>query len=310
MQPIVNYIKHPYSLIDALVHNFGQWLPDSTYIRLRYRCQMGKRLNLKHPKTFQEKLQWLKLHDHNPEYTKMVDKVLVKEYVASKVGSEYVIPLLGVWDKPEDIEWDLLPNRFVLKTNHSGGNTGVVICHDKSTFDRQLAISKLNASLRGDVYKNLREWPYKNVKKKVFAEEFVESKPDVSDLTDYKWYCFNGEPKYCQVIQNRTTKETIDFFDTDWNHQDFVGMNPAAAPAAVSPAKPSNLDIQIKIARELSKGTSFSRIDLYETEKNTFFGEVTFYPFSGYGVFTPNQYNEMLGKMLTLPGEQVGGGNY
>ena len=308
MQPIVNYIKHPYSLIDALVHNFGQWLPDSTYIRLRYRCQMGKRLNLKHPKTFQEKLQWLKLHDHNPEYTKMVDKVLVKEYVASKVGSEYVIPLLGVWDKPEDIEWDLLPNRFVLKTNHSGGNTGVVICHDKSTFDRQLAISKLNASLRGDVYKNLREWPYKNVKKKVFAEEFVESKPDVSDLTDYKWYCFNGEPKYCQVIQNRTTKETIDFFDTDWNHQDFVGMNPAAAPAAVSPAKPSNLDIQIKIARELSKGTSFSRIDLYETEKNTFFGEVTFYPFSGYGVFTPNQYNEMLGKMLTLPGEQVGGG--
>lgn len=298
MQPIINYIKHPAYLGDALVHNFGQWLPDSTYIKLRYRFLMGKRLDLKNPRTFQEKLQWLKLHDHNPEYTTMVDKVKVKDYVASKVGPQYVIPLLGVWDKAEDIEWEKLPRRFVLKTNHSGGNSGVIICRDKETFDREDAIRKLNASLRADIYKNLREWPYKNVEKKVFAEEYVETKPDVTDLPDYKWYCFNGEPKYCQVIQNRTTAETIDFYDQDWRRQEFFGLNPAA--------QPKNLSTQIRIAKALSKDIPYARIDLYETGDNVYFGEITFYPASGLGVFEPREYGAILGKMLELPGEKLG----
>ena len=310
MQPILNYIKHPVNLIDSLVKNFGQWLPDSTYIKLRYRCQMGKRLNLKNPQTFQEKLQWLKLHDRNPEYTKMVDKVLVKDYVSSVIGPEYVVPLLGVWDRPEDIDWDALPDRFVLKTNHSGGNTGVVICRDKKTFDRETAIKRLNASLQNDVYRGLREWPYKNIKKKVFAEEFLEAAPSVRDLPDFKWYCFDGEPKYCQVIQDRTTKETIDFFDTEWNHQEFVGLNPAAGPAAVTPSRPKHLEEQVAIARKLSQGMPFSRIDLYEIGEKEYFGEITLYPASGFGEFNPSQYSEILGKMLSLPGEPVGGGNY
>lgn len=301
MQPIINYIKHPADFCDSLVHKYGQWLADSTYLKLRYRFQMGTRLNLKDPRTFQEKLQWLKLHDHNPIYTTMVDKVLVKDYVSSIVGSQYVIPLLGVWDRPEEIEWDNLPDKFVLKTNHSGGNTGVIICHDKTTFDRQDAINKLNASLSWDVYKDLREWPYKNVIKKVFAEEFVETQPKVKDLPDYKWYCFNGEPKYCQVIQNRTTNETIDFFDISWNHQEFIGLNPNANHASIPPSKPANLAEQLRIARIMAKDIPFSRVDLYDTGEKTYFGELTFYPASGFGRFLPEKYNELLGQMLILP---------
>lgn len=303
MQSILEYIKHPANLGDSLVHKFGWWLPDSTYIKLRYRFQMGKRLNLKDPQSFQEKIQWLKLHDRNPLYTTLVDKVLVKEYVRQRVGDEYVIPLLGVWDNPEDIDWDSLPERFVLKTNHSGGNMGVIICRDKKTFDRKKAIAKMKASLKHDVYKDLREWPYKDVQRKVFAEVFVEGQPAVKDLPDYKWYCFDGKPAFCQVIQDRNTKETIDFFDTEWIHQDFVGLNPKAVPASVPPSRPNNLDIQLHIAKELSNNIPFSRIDLYETGTNTFFGEVTFYPASGYGEFRPERYNEILGTMLTLPRE-------
>lgn len=301
MQPIINYIKHPAGFMDSLVHSLGKCLPDSTYIKLRYRFQMGKRLNLKNPKTFQEKIQWLKLHDRNPLYTTLVDKVQVKEYVSEKVGSQYVIPLLGVWDRPEDIEWEKLPDRFVLKTNHSGGNLGVVICRDNASFNRQTAIDKLNASLRHDVYKDLREWPYKNVVKKVFAEEFIEVRPDVKDLPDYKWYCFNGEPKYCQVIQDRNTHETIDFFDADWNHQEFVGLNPSVEQASMLPNRPQNLDTHLRIARNLSEGIPFSRIDLYDIGGKTLFGEVTFFPASGIGRFSPEKYNEMLGEMITLP---------
>lgn len=301
MQPIINYIKHPAVLFDSLVLYLGQWLSDSTYIKLRYRFQMGKHLNLKDPKTFQEKLQWLKLYDRNPEYTKMVDKVLVKDYVASVIGSKYVIPLLGVWDKPEDINWESLPERFVLKTNHSGGNTGVVICRDKKTFNRDCATKQLNASLQKDVFRCLREWPYKNIKKKVFAEVFIEAEPAVEDLPDYKWYCFNGEPKFCQVIQCRTSNETIDFFDVDWNHQEFVGLNPVASPASEVPKHPRNLDVQLFIAKKLSKDIPFSRIDLYESGDKTYFGEVTFYPASGFGTFRPDKYNEILGQMLCLP---------
>ena len=307
MQPIVNYIKHPERFLDSLVRHFGQLLPDSTYIKLRYRFNMGKRLNLKNPQTFQEKLQWLKLHDHKPEYTIMVDKILAKEYVASVVGKEWVVPLLGVWDRPEEIDWELLPDRFVLKTNHSGGNTGVVICRDKNHFDRKQAIAKLNTSLKSDVYRNLREWPYKNVKKKVFAEEFIEISPDVKDLPDYKWYCFNGEPKFCQLILDRTTRETIDFYDTNWERQDFVGLNPEANVSDKVAARPKNLNNQIKISRELSKNIPFVRIDLYDTGNKTFFGEITFYPLSGMGNFRPEQYNEVLGQMIILPDEYFGG---
>ena len=301
MQAINSNNNHIADLLDSLVRRFGRWLPDSAYLMLRYRFKMGKHLNLRTPESFQEKIQWLKIHDHNPQYTTMVDKVLVKDYVASIIGKEYVIPLLGIWDRPEDIEWERLPNRFVLKTNHGGGNTGVVICHDKATFDKNKAIKKLNASLRRDVYRSLREWPYRDIKKKVFAEEYIQAPHNAVYLPDYKWYCFNGEPMYCQVIQDRTTKETIDFFDKEWNHQEFVGLNPTAENAVSPPERPNNLDTHLQIARALSKGIPFSRIDMYEAGGNTYFGEITFYPASGLGSFRPSRYNEVLGSMITIP---------
>lgn len=289
----------------VLVKRFGQWLPDSLYLKIIFRMEMGYRLNLRNPKTFSEKLQWLKLYNQRPEYTMMVDKYAVKDYVERLIGKEFIIPTFGVWDRPEDIEWDKLPSRFVLKTTNGSGSEGVVICTDKSHFDQQKAIEKLRRSYRGNVFHSLREWPYKNVSHRIIAEQYIEPAPNVKDLPDYKWYCFNGDPKYCQVIQNRTTHETIDFFDTNWVHQEFVGLNPVKSPvygrSSVVPAPPKNLEVQIRIAKELSKDLPFSRIDLYESREHTYFGEITFFPASGFGVFNPEKYNESLGAMIILP---------
>lgn len=282
-----------------------EWIRnDELFVKLNYRAFTGKKLHLKNPQTFSEKLQWLKLYDRNPRYTDLVDKYKVKDIVAKQIGEEYIIPTFGIWDKPEDIDWKSLPNQFVLKTTHGGGGGGIVICRDKSSFNIEAATEKLRQAMKQDIYKEFREWPYKNVPHRILAEQFIDPAPEVRDLPDYKWYCFNGEPKYCQVIQNRSDKETIDFFDTDWNHQVFIGLNPAAIHSAVLPPKPDNLETQIHIAKQLSKDIPFSRIDLYETDDYTYFGEVTFYPASGTGSFQPEEYNDILGKLIELPSQK------
>ena len=307
MLPIKNYIQHPRLLCIALLKRIGRLMSDKLYLQLRFYCEVGHRLNLKHPKTFSEKLQWLKLYDRQPKYTMMVDKVKVKDYVANIIGEGHIIQTLGVWDKPEEIDFDTLPECFVLKTNHSGGSTGIVICRDKASFDRKSAINRLKKSLQSKGFYDFREWPYKNVERKVFAEEFVVPPSGVKDLPDYKWFCFNGEPCYCQVIQDRTTRETIDFFDINWNHQEFVGLNqlvgvnPQITKAIAPPPRPTNLEQQLCIARQLSKGMPFVRIDLYETEKGVFFGEITFYPMSGFGGFTPSEWDYKLGELISFP---------
>lgn len=295
----------------SIVSHFFRWLPDATYLKLLYRFKMGHRLDLHNPKTFTEKLQWLKLYNRKPEYTTMVDKYAVKEYVASIIGEQYIIPTLGVWDKPEQIDWDSLPDKFVLKTTHGGGGGGVVICRDKATFDRQAAISRLNQSLASDIYRGLREWPYKNVPKRIIAEQFMApvkaSAP--KDLPDYKFFCFNGEPRYCQVIRDRHSKETIDFYDMDWAHQEFVGLNPVARNGLTPVARPENLEEMAEICRKLAKDEPFVRVDLYVIDNKKYFGELTFYPASGMGVFTPEEWNGRLGDLLTLP-NAVGGGKF
>lgn len=298
MQPIMNYIKHPAYLGDALVHRLGQWLPDSTYIKLRYRFQMGKKLNLKKPQTFQEKLQWLKLHDQNPVYTDMVDKVKVKDYVSEMVGSQYVIPLLGVWDRAEDIEWEKLPRRFVLKTNHSGGNTGVIICRDKEKFDRENAIKKLNASLKSDVYSNLREWPYKNIERKVLAEAYMED--EYGELRDYKFFCFDGEVKALFIATDRQTPGVdlkFDFFDADYNHLDVRQGHPNAE---IPPRKPKSFEEMKHIAEVLSKGIPQVRVDFYEINGKPYFGELTFCHFGAMVPFEPEEWDYIFGEWLDL----------
>lgn len=298
-----------FGFIALVIEFFFNWLPDATYLKLLYRFKMGHRLDLKNPKTFTEKLQWLKLYNRKPEYTTMVDKYAVKDYVANIIGNEYIIPTLGVWNKPEDIDWDMLPNQFVLKTTHGGGGGGVVICRDKNHFNKTEAKRKLEASMRGDIFKSLREWPYKNVPKRIIAEKFMAPEKSLApkDLPDYKFFCFNGEPKYCQVIRDRHTKETIDFFDMEWNHQEFVGLNPVARNGLTPVARPENLDEMKEICRKLSNNEPFVRVDLYVIDDQNYFGELTFYPASGMGLFTPEEWNIKLGDLLTLP-NAIGGG--
>lgn len=288
----------------AIIQNFFGWLPDKTYLQLLYRFKMGHRLDLNHPKTFTEKIQWLKLYNRRPEYTLMVDKYAVKKYVADIIGEKYIIPTLGVWNKPEDIDWDALPNEFVLKTTHGGGSGGVVICKDKKTFDRNKAILTLRDSMDSDIYRSLREWPYKDVKRRVFAEKYMVPKDMINnpiyDLSDYKFFCFNGEPKYCQVIRNRHSKESIDFYDMNWRHQEFVGLNPIASNGINPVPRPLLLDEMICICHKLSENMKFVRIDMYVIDNRIYFGEITFYPASGIGLFNPDKWNTELGNLINL----------
>jgi len=301
----MDYLIHnKYLFCDSIVKNFLRFLPDKLYISLRYRCQMGYWVNWKHPKTFTEKLQWLKVYNHRQEYTMMVDKYAVKQYVADRIGWQHIIPTLGVWDKAEDINWDTLPKQFVLKTTHGGGSGGVVLCKDKMTFDKNVAIVKLNKSMSSDIYSALREWPYKNVKRQVIAEKFMIPNDKLNDptydLTDYKFFCFNGVPKFCQVIRDRHTCESIDFYDMAWNHLGFVGLNPVARNGLTPVARPEHFDEMKGICKTLSANVPFLRVDLYEINGDVYFGELTFYPASGFGHFTPPEWNKRLGELIQL----------
>lgn len=282
-----------------LLKIMGTWLSDGTYLKLKFYLTTGYPLNLKNPKTFQEKIQWLKLNDRNPYYTDLVDKYAVKKIVADSIGKEYVIPNLGVWNNFEEIDFKSLPEKFVLKTTHGGGSLGVVICNDKQSFDYTAAKKKLQKSLNQSIYKYMREWPYKNVPRRIIAETFIDI-PLKNDLTDYKIFCFNGKPQYIQVIQDRNSEETIDFFDTNWKHQPFVGLTNNCRNAKTIPEMPKNLRKMLEIAEQLAKNTKFVRVDLYNIEGKIYFGELTFYPASGFGKITPSTWDRTLGDLLTL----------
>ena len=295
------YLKNPLEAGVQLLCRYGKKLSDESYLKIMFFLRMRRRLNLSNPKTFSEKLQWLKLYDRRPEYTTMVDKYAVKDYVAGIIGQDYIIPTLGAWDSPDDIEWDKLPDQFVLKTTHGGGGKSVFVCKDKNTFDKEGVVQELKKSLNVDIYRMLKEWPYKNVPKRVIAEKYIEPSPDIKDLPDYKFFCFNGEPKYCQVISGRGTKMCIDFFDKEWNHQPF--HEPRKYPFAdVEPKKPKCYEKMCDLARKLAQDKAFSRIDFYEVGEDVYFGEITFYPTSGFGGFNPSDYDIVLGKMIDLQG--------
>ena len=296
---IYNYIKKPNLLGISILSRFAPIIPDKQYLKWMFRLQMGYKLNLDNPKTFCEKIQWLKLYNRKPEYTQMVDKFAVKEYVANIIGDEYIIPTLGVWNKFEDIDFDKLPNQFVLKTTHGGGGGGVVICKDKTTFNIDKAKSILERSLKQDIYTSLKEWPYKNVKKRIIAEEFIET--DNGELKDYKLFCFNGIPRYCQVIAGRETDiTTIDWYDREWNHQHF--HEPKDYPfSEKGHSRPRCLDEMWNIATKLSQGQPFLRVDFYEISNTIKFGELTFFPTSGFGGFKPIEWDYKFGEWIELP---------
>ncbi len=264
---------------------------------MQYFYHFHRFANLKNPQLFNEKLQWLKLHDRNPLYTTLVDKYAVKKWVADKIGEQYVIPTLGVWEKAEDIDFEKLPNQFVLKVNHDSG--GLVICKDKSKLDRQTATAKLSRALKNNGYWYGREWPYKNVVPRIIAEKFM-SDGQHTDLTDYKFFCFNGVPLYCQVISDRRTSEKVDFFNMDWQHQPFTGLMKRFPHADSAPVCPVNFSLMKQICQQLSANIPFVRVDLYEINGKVYFGEMTFYPAGGFGEFTPKEWNYVFGEKLVL----------
>ena len=261
---------------------------------------MHKKLNLKKPQTFNEKLQWLKLYDRNPSYTKMVDKYEVKKYVANVIGESYIIPTLGVWKSPEDIDFDKLPDKFVLKTTHDGGSEGVIIC-DKSSYKIDTIKKQLLKSFKHNIYKTLREWPYKNIKPRVMAEAYIQQTEESTDgLTDYKFFCFNGEPKFCQVKTHKRGVNYTDLFDLQWILLPFNGLNPRHHHAEITPQQPENLKLMLSLAKKLCNVTFFTRVDFYNVSGRIYFGEITFYPASGTGEFTPSSFDITCGEWLKI----------
>lgn len=307
MNTIIRKINHAFKylihdreqLMNSLLSSFFTWLPDKLYIQLSFRFSMGFWPDLKNPKTYSEKINWLKLYYRKPEYTQLVDKYAVKDYVAKKIGKEFVIPTLGVWDRPEDIEWEKLPSQFVLKTTHGGGNSGVVICKDKGIFDKQTAIIKMRKSLQQDIYKKFKEWPYKNVPRRIIAEEFVEDEK-MGELADYKFFCFDGKVKALFVATERQKREEpfFNFFDEKYNSLDLKQGHPCAI---VPPAKPELFDQMIVIAEQLSQGIPHVRVDLYQVNGRVFFGELTLYHFGGVVPFEPKEWDYRFGSYLNLP---------
>lgn len=273
-------------------------LPDKAYLQLAYYIIFRKFLNLKNPVTFNEKLQWLKLYDHNPRYTRLVDKVEVKREVARIIGNEYIIPTLGVWDNASDIDFDSLPNQFVLKTNHSGGSSGVIICRDKATFDKEDAVKKLNHSLKTDAYLYGREWPYKNVRRKILAEELLEDKTSY-DLKDYKFFCFDGKVEFLKVDFNRFENHQANYLTPEWSVLPF-GEKICPPDYDKTIEKPENFNEMLALAEKVAKDIPFARVDFYNVTGRTYFGEITFYPASGFGTFTSQEADKEIGRMLKL----------
>ena len=298
IKKLLDYIFHnPRALISAILVRMAPIIPDRLYLKWLFRLKMGKKLNLDNPQTFSEKLQWLKLYNRKPEYTQMVDKYEAKKYVANIIGEEYIIPTLGVWDRFEDIDFDTLPNQFVLKCTHDSG--GIVICSDKSKLDVKTANRILTRGLKRNFYARNREWPYKNIKPRIIGEQYMVDESGY-ELKDYKWFCFNGEPKALFIATDRGVEgeETkFDFFDVNFNHLPFTNGHPNTNKII---AKPKSFDQMKEIAAKLSHGQPHLRVDLYDVNGKIYFGELTFYHWSGTTPFEPEEWDYKFGSWINL----------
>lgn len=275
---------------------------DQAYLKVLYFIFMKRKLNLDTPVLYQEKLQWLKIHDHNPKYTLMVDKIEVKKIVAKLIGEQYIIPTLGEWKSFDEIDFSTLPDQFVLKTNNGGGNTGVVVCTDRKSFDKVKAKKVLEESLSSSIYRDFKEWPYKGVRAKIFAEVYMSDDTEFNKggLSDYKFTCFNGHADNVMVCVDRQIGDTkFYFFDQKWNLLPLNVRGKNTDPSFKLP-KPDCMDEMFEIAGKLSEGIPFLRVDLYCINGRPYFGETTFYPASG---FDPNILPEtelLFGKKIKL----------
>lgn len=286
-------------IFDALNYRkMLNWLPDKVFLNAAFRARFGRKLDLKNPKTFNEKLQWMKLYNRNPVYTMMVDKYLVRNYVREIIGEEYLIPLLGVWDDPDKIDFDKLPMQFVLKCNHNSG-LGMCICKDKNKLDIDKVKNNVRKGLKQDYYLTGREWPYKNVPRKIIAEKYMVDESGY-ELKDYKYYCFDGKVRIVMINSDRMSSlETkANYFDENYQPLDFVwGYENAKIP----PAKPEKFEEMKSLAEKLSEGIPHVRIDFYQTPQGIFFGEMTFFDGSGFDAIEPTEWDYKIGSWINLP---------
>lgn len=307
MLSIINRIKNPSHTLAGILRKVWFLFPnDKSFLKTMYRLEIGKKLNLTNPNSFNEKLQWLKLYDRKPDYIKMVDKISAKDYVASIIGDKYIIPTYGVWSHYDEIDFSSLPEQFVLKTNHSGGGSGVVLCFDKNKFDHKNARKKLEASLRKNSYNQSKEWPYKNIEPRILAEAMLSEGTNSNnefDLPDYKFMCFNGRVKCIFTCTNRYSSNglCVTFFDPNWEMLPFSRNHPIDNNPI---AKPKSLELMIELAEKISHNICFARIDFYQINDMPYFGEITLYPGGGWEKFEPEEWDEKLGNWITLPSEK------
>lgn len=298
---IAKAINHPrktfYRLVDTLP--FMDSI-DSIHIKRAWYSRMSYPLNFDNPRTYNEKLQWMKLYDRNPLYTTMVDKYAVKEWVANIIGEEYIIPTLGVYDSFDEIDFEHLPNQFVLKCTHDSG--GLVICKDKNLLDKVKTKQKIENSLKTDYYAIGREWPYKNVPRKIIAEQYMEDS-ETKELRDYKFFCFDGKVKWMFIATDRQNREEpyFDFFDSNFNYLDLRQGHPNAP---IRPQKPQCFELMKELAAKLSKGLPQVRVDFYEVDGKVYFGELTFFHHGGWTPFDPEEWDLIFGKEIHLPCER------
>lgn len=290
-------VDKDYRILVLSGRGFYNSMNDKTFLKMKFKAATGYEIDLRNPQTFNEKLQWLKLYDRNPNYTKLVDKYEVKKYIANIIGEEYVIPTLGIYDKFEDINFRKLPKRFVIKCTHDSG--GLVICKDKSKLDIKSAKRKINKSLRRNYYYGGREWPYKNVKPRIIVEKYMED--DTSeDIKDYKFFCFDGEPKVMYISENlHSDNQKIIFYNDKFEEIDISRTD--SKDFIDKPSKPVNFDEMLELSKKLSYGIPHVRVDWYEINGKLYFGELTFYTGAGWIPFTKKKYDYQLGSYLNLP---------
>lgn len=290
-------LQDPYYACSLLLNRVGRFVSDENFVKWTYYLTFRKKLDLDNPQTFNEKLQWLKLNDRHEEYTQMVDKYEAKKYVANLIGEEYIIPTLGVYDSFDEIDFDKLPNQFVLKCTHNSG--GIIICRDKASLDVPKARKQMTKWLKKNPFWANREYPYKNVKPRIIAEQYMEDESGY-ELKDYKFFCFSGDVKYVFVATDRgkENEETkFDFFDMDWNHLPFTNGHPNNPEPII---KPENFEEMKDLSRKLSKNMPHVRVDLYNISGRIYFGELTFYHWSGLTPFVPEKWDFEFGKCISL----------
>jgi O-antigen ligase len=301
MAKIGEYIRHPSRFVNHLLKSkLARLLPNTLFLSLKYRMSNGKKCNIKEPSTYNEKLQWQKIYDHNPLYPHIVDKYEVRSHVSSLIGESYLVPLVGVYDDPSAIILDTLPDKFVIKPTHPSGD--VLFCYDKKTFDWEHAHKVMSQWMNSNYYWYDREWPYKEIKPRIIIEHLIKTE-DGKPPKDYKIFCFGGEPKMAFVASDRPDDTKFDFFDIAWNRLNLKQHYPNSTYEI---PKPKQWDTMLVLAKTLSAGLPQVRVDLYvDADEQILFGELTLFHFSGFEPFEPDSYDELLGSWVSLPKGRV-----